>query len=305
MPKGQIDVRTALRKSLGATRPPEKITQEAYAQNSAHLRRLARLQSGERPEGSDLFDYMEDLRYTEIQSSLLIYLLPICLEVWRNDLRGFDSSYGGVVEHFYPVLADRHVFDVHLKKKQSETVSQFMRHTILDEIDDQRGLSYEGATARPYRWFSELTTYGVLVPDMDRLWTAWWSLSTMGRAVAAIQYISCLMYPENENRIFAPWTRDGGGGPPCLWEFAGHLYAHRWLEANVAFLRSSLGVHNISDVLTIAVSRLADEPEHSVAARIQEDFPLCEATVRTRCGALPRFLETKQEAGRDFEWPAS
>ena len=94
---------------------------------------------------------MEDLRYTEIQTSLFVYLLPVCLEMWRNDMRGVDTSCAGVVEHFYPVLADRHVFDVHLTTKQTAVVSDFMRRTILEEIGEQRGMAFQGSGARPYR----------------------------------------------------------------------------------------------------------------------------------------------------------
>ena len=299
----QFDIRTVLRSSLGATRPPHTVTQEAFEHNDGHLRRLVRLQAGERPDGNDLFAYMEDLRYTEIQTSLFVYLLPICLEVWRSDMCGIDTSYAGVVEHFYAVLADRHVFDVHLTTKQTGVVSDFMRQAILEEIDEQRGLEFQGSKVRPYRWVGELTTYGVLLPDVEQLWTEWWSLHTTGRAVAAIQYISCLMYPENENPVFAPWTPNDGGGPPRLWGFEGHLYEHRWLEPNVSFLRKMLSVNSVGNLLSLAVSHLAGGPEHRVATRVQEDFPLCEATVASRCAALPQFLETKQESGKLFEWP--
>ena len=111
------------------------------------------------------------------------------------------------------------------------------------------------------------------------------------------------MYSQNENAVFAPWTPNGGGGPPCLWEFEGHLYEHRWLEPNVSFLRKTLSVDSVSNLLSLAVSHLVGEPEHSVATLVQEDFPLCEATVETRCAALPQLLETKQEPGKLFEWP--
>lgn len=296
-------MRTALRRALGATRPPEKITQEPFEHKDKHLRRLSGLQAGERPRGNDLFDYMEDLRYTEIQTSLFVYLLPICLEVWRNDVCRVDTSYAGVVEHFYPVLADRHVFDIHLTPKQTAVVSDFMKKAILEEIDQQRGLAFQGSRTRPYRWVREVTTYGVILPDIERLWAEWWSLGTIGRAVAAIQYISCLMYPDKENPVFAPWTPDGGGGPPCLWEFEGHLYTHRWLEPNVAFLRKALSAQSLGDALFRAVNQLVGEPEYSVATLVQEDFPLCEATVAARCADLPQLLATNQETSSIFEWP--
>jgi len=90
---------------------------------------------------------MEDLRYTEIQTSLFVYLLPICLEMWRNDMRGVDTSCAGVVEHFYPVLADRHVFDVHLTPKQTAVVSDFMRRAILERLMNN-AISHFGAQER-------------------------------------------------------------------------------------------------------------------------------------------------------------
>jgi hypothetical protein len=95
----------------------------------------------------------------------------------------------------------------------------------------------------------------VLLPAVDRVWGAWWSLETVGRAIAAVQYIPCLIYPEHENPVFAPWTRNGGGGPPCLWGFEGHLYTHRWLEPNVTFLKEALSVPGVTEALSRAVAK--------------------------------------------------
>lgn len=135
-----------------------------------------------------------------------------------------------------------------------------MRQSILEEIDEQRGLTYKGAAARPYRWLGALATYGVVLPDIELLWTAWWSLDTIGRATAAVQYASCLIYPENENPIFAPWTADAGGGPPCLWEFQGHLYTHRWLQPNVDFLKKALTPGAVKDLVAATVHGLPATP---------------------------------------------
>lgn len=302
MAANQANSMIALRRAFGTVAAPDQITQEAFEGNDRHLRRLLRVKPGERPGQQDLWEYLQDLRYTEIQSSLLAYLLPSCLQLWCDDLRGTSDAYGGFVEHFYPVLADRAVFGKHLTAKQTEAVSEFMRQTILEEIDDQRGLAYQGSSARPYRWIGAITTYGVLLPDMDRLWNAWWSVDTVGRAIAAVQYISCLMYSENENPVFAPWTADGGGGPPCLWGFEGHLYSHRWLEPNVAFLRGVLNVSAVSEALSRAIDRLSNQPGHEVVALIQADKPLLVETLQARCAELPQLLETSQEPGRMLAW---
>jgi len=299
-----VNERIKLHRTLGVTRPPEKITQEAFEGNDRHLRRLVRLRPGERADADDLWEYIHDLRNTDIQGPLLVYLLPFCLQAWREDLRGIEDEYGGAIEYFYPVLADRHIFDTHLTPKQSAVVSEFMRQTILEEIDDQRGLAFQGSRTRPYRWFRALTTYGVLRPDLDRLWAAWWTLNSVGRSIAAVQYISCLMYSENENPVFAPWTPDRGGGPPCLWEFEGHLYEHRWQEPNVNFLKGILTVQRVGEVLVQAVERLVGQPEHDAAAAVQEDFPLCAETLVARCAELPQLLGTTQYSTTMLEWSA-
>ena len=293
----------AIRRALGGTSPPSTITQEAFDSDSDHLKRLVRLTRDERAAPGDLWDYTQDLRYTAIQQELFRYLLPVCLQAWRDDLRG-APGYGAFVEHFYPVLADRHVFDTLLTPKQTAAVSEFMRESILAEIDDQRGLEYSGSRARPYRWIRALTTYGVLVPDLELLWASWWALGTNGRAVSSVQYISALMYPNEANPVFAHSSQEQGGGPPCLWEFEGHLYSHRWLEPNVGFLRRTLNVSAVTDVLDRAVETLKSEPEHEVAARMLADVTTRTEMLAARCTELPSLLATIQEATTMLEWSA-
>jgi hypothetical protein len=77
-----------LRRAFGQPAPPASITQEAFDYDEAHLHRLVRLKPGERAVPGDLLDYAHDLRYTEIDKPLLAFLLPFCLEAWRDDLRG-------------------------------------------------------------------------------------------------------------------------------------------------------------------------------------------------------------------------
>ncbi|MGB7600563.1 MAG: hypothetical protein WBM24_09680 [Candidatus Sulfotelmatobacter sp.] len=293
-----------LREAFSSARAPLQITQDPYDGGPKHLRRLARLTAGDRAEASDLFLYAQSALYgSNLQTQLLAYVLPFCLEAWREDLLGTNGGYGGFVEHLYPLLANKRVFDLHLDPRQSAAVADFMRETILDEIDAQRGLTYRGSGARPYRWVTALTTYGVLLPDVEVLWNRWWSLDTVGKATAAVQYISCLMYPENENPVFAPWTPNEGGGPPSLWEFGGHLYSHKWLPTNVAFLMRALTPQGVAEVLTRAVSKLADDEAAPTALGIQEDIPFCMDILKSRCGELPRILETRDDKARPLpEW---
>jgi hypothetical protein len=116
----------SLHRLLGVTKPPDTITQEAFEFDDRHLRRLALLKPGEKADAGDLREYSEDLLYTDIQSSLLAYLLPFCLAAWRDDLKG-NYGYGSFAEHFYKILADRHVFDQHLSPKEADAVSLYIR----------------------------------------------------------------------------------------------------------------------------------------------------------------------------------
>lgn len=289
-------------RALGSPKPPDQITQEAWDFDDGHLHRLSRLLPGERANAKDLWAYTQDLQFTKTQDSLLLYLLPFCLNAWREDLRGGSAEYGGFVECFYPALANCRLFETDLSVEQGAAVSEFMRKSILEEIDDQRGLSYRGANARPYRWTRALMTYGVLRPDIERLWNAWWALETVGRAVAAVQFVSCLMYSEYENPVFAPWTGNEGGGPPLLWEFEGHLYSHRWMESNVHFLRAALTPSTVPDALKRAVERLADQAEYDAAREMLDDVPLCVEILQARCTELPQLLATTRGADTPLEW---
>ena len=294
-----------LRRALGRRAPPTEIWQRAFDYDDGHLHRLVRLDSDAKADPVDLVDYALDIHYEEVQKDLLLWLLPFCLRAWRDDLRGEDASYGGFVEGLYPALVDGGILDRILDEDQRAAVALFMREAILEEVDDQAGLAFSGMNARPYRWVYALTTYGVLHPDLEQLWTAWWALGTHGRAVAAVQYISCLAYGEQENPVFAPWTRDGGGGPPVLWEFAGHLYTHRWLEPNVRFLASALQPNRVTEVLQRAVAQLATEAERELASQILTGVAARTAVLVHRCEELPTILAEARQPGVLPEWSRS
>lgn len=164
---------------------------------------------------------MEDLRYAKIQTSLLRHFLPFCLEAWREELRGLSTEYAGFVECFYPTLADCDIFDKDLipgtlPQRQTSCAKRYSKKSTISGGSPTR----EGPRV-PTDGSEHSLPNGVLLPDLDQLWTAWWSLGTIGRAIAVIQYISCLMYASTENPVFVPWTPKGGGGPPVLWEFEG------------------------------------------------------------------------------------
>src|SRR5579863_6197461 len=112
-----------LHRALGSPRAPDQISQEAFDRDDRHLRRLARLRPDETADAQDLWAYVQDLRFTEIQGPLFVYLLPFLLRAWRDDLRGIHDGYGGMIEHLYPALSDGHVLELDLTPKQTAVVS--------------------------------------------------------------------------------------------------------------------------------------------------------------------------------------
>lgn len=295
-----------LRHSMGALNAPKEIKQQDFEDGPEHLHRLAQLRPGDLPEVWDINEYMADLLYTpSIDVPLLVYLFPFCLEAWHDHLSAQDSPFAVFVEYFYQVLVSKPIFEEHLTSAQAEAMRLFMRDSILEEIDAQRGLSFRGYWTRPRRWIYALTNYGLIAPDIERIWTRWWSLETVGQAVAALQYISCLMYPNDQNPVFAPWNRNDGGGPPTLWAFYGFVYEKHWQQANVNFLQSLLDRPGyIGNVLARAVDRLSNEPEHPVALKMLSDLPACSAAIDHRCAALPYLLAVAEENQSTYDWPS-
>jgi hypothetical protein len=76
-------------------------TQQAFEAGPEHLHRLALLRPDEWAHVWDLCDYMDDLLYTEIQFPLFRFLLPVCLDAWREYLRNDVFECPRFAEAFY------------------------------------------------------------------------------------------------------------------------------------------------------------------------------------------------------------
>jgi hypothetical protein len=59
----------------------------------------------------------------------------------QDDLRG-ARDYDGFVDYFHRCPRIGMFFDTHLTPQQTAAVSEFMRQSMLAEIDDERGLAY-------------------------------------------------------------------------------------------------------------------------------------------------------------------
>ena len=280
---------------LGHPSAPSVITQVPFDYDPGHYERLC--SPNTKPSGIDLYDYALDLEYQEIQQDLFLYLLPKCLSAWQENL--MSSHHPGAVEKFCSALAKHHGFRDFLTQPQYNAVLSFMRNAILDKIDKENCLSYSGMHASPYAWISGIGTLGAVFPAVGELWQKWWSCPTVGRACGVLQYASVLMYPDDQNPIFAPWTHEAGGGAPSLWEAEGIMY-QSWLPENVEFLRNTFTLNFVRHSLSTAAETLHAKIDSSVPALMVSAFEAKAPFVELRMEEL--FLNLSLPLGEIRYW---
>ena len=295
-----------VRRAFGDPTPiaVDGIWQKPFDYDTGHLHRLAVLSPDAAAGPEDLVAYALDFKYEQIQKDLFLHVLPFCLRAWQEDLTSPFGRYEAFVDEFYPALLRGGVFDGVLNQREATAVGDFMRDAILAQIDAQQTLSSKGSKAPAYAWFHALSTYGLLRPDIETLWSAWWSVGTVGRALAAAQYASCLIYDETANPVFDAWTREHGGGPPCLWHYRGHVLEERWRDANLEMLERTLTPDGVREVLDRSVARLVGHPLHDKVASIRFRLDARTETLANRCADVRRFLATPNEAEYSFQWTA-
>jgi hypothetical protein len=299
-----LDPVAEIRAAFGNQAPlaADRIWQKAFDYDVDHLHRLGALLPGEWPAPADLIAYAMDFKYEQIQKDLFLHVFPFCLQAWQDDLAHPFGRYETFVDELYPALVRSAVLDELLAPAELAAVAAFMRRAILAAIDSQTALSFRGKRADAYAWVHAFTTYGVLFSDLDSLWSAWWSAETPGRAVAAAQYGSCLFYADTQNPVFDAWTKDGGGGPPCLWHYRGHLLDARWRDANLTTAAQRLTPDGVRGVLDRSIARLAGHPLRDKAASIRFHLDARTETLARRCRELQQFLATPNEAEYSFQW---
>jgi hypothetical protein len=301
---GSPDSVAEIRAAFGGPAPlaADRIWQKAFDYDVDHLHRLAALVPGGAAAPADLIAYAMDFKYEQIQPDLFRHVFPFCLQAWHDDLAHPFGPYETFVDELYPALVRSAVLDGLLAPAESAAVAGFMRRAILAAIDSQTGLSFKGKRADAYAWLHAFTTYGVLFSDLAALWSTWWAVETPGRAIAAAQYASCLIYADTQNPVFDAWTKDGGGGPPCLWHYRGHLLDANWRDTNLGAAAERLTPDGVRAVLDRSAARLGGHPLRDKVASIRYHLDARTETLARRCRELQQFLATPNEAEYSFQW---
>lgn len=287
----------ALIRALGANRSPSRITQQPLDFDPSHY---ARLCDRERPaRARDLATYADDLLYCPpIQTRLLVHLLPTLLHHWRRCLLAPRyGDFSAFMERFNTVLARNAGFRELLAPRHYEAVGRFMSETLLQHIGQESGLHFESAHASPHTWVSALATFGKAFALVAPLWSQWWGSPSEGHARAVLQYLSVLMYGDAENPVFAPWSREQGGGPPLPWEDDSFADEACWLPENVDFLRSTLTTEYARRSLLTACAQLEGKDNSGVPQQMLRDFEAARPRLEMRIEELLRRLSSPQECG--------
>lgn len=277
-----------LRRIFNYPKSPANVWERQFDDCDEELARLAHT-PWEELDFSDLWYYHHNLAYVELQPELFTYLFPVCLMDWHETLLNNVSCSHGDSEFHYGVRQGR-VFEKMLSSEQRTKIFEFFQDSFVTRLDQERGFVYQGSRTPAYRWMGRFNSLGCVMPRIDLLWEAWWSLCTPGRAVAAIQYISGLMYFEGQNPLFGKWSPEFGGGGPYLWVNDTMIPEMNWLSENVAFLRETLNTEFVVDNLREAVSILSGEPEFARAKQLEIDLAEHMEIIQNRVEELPALL---------------
>ena len=273
---------------FGHPKPPAEVWERQFDYFDEVLHKLART-PWEKIDFAELWYYHHDLAYVELQPELFAYLFPVCLMDWHETLlQNVGCSHGD--SEFHYGIHQGQVFERMLTSQQLVSVFEFFRDSFLVRLDRERGFVYRDSKTPAYGWMGRFNSLGGIIPQIDLLWDSWWSLDTPGRAVAAIQYCSGLMYFEGENPLFGNWTPESGGGGPCLWGNDTLIFDMSWLSENVTFLQKTLSAQFVADKLEEAVALLAGEPEHKQVKQVESDLDQYMEIIQSRVKELPSLL---------------
>lgn len=282
-----------LRTLFGNPRPPEHVWERQFDHFDDELRQLCKT-PWTQIDISDLWFYYHDLAYVELQPEVFEYLFPVCLMAWHATLMNNVACSSGDAEFHFAVHHGR-VLETMMTPDRREAVYEFFRDSFLLRLDQERGFAYQGSRTTAYGWMCRLNSLGIVMPRIDLLWNSWWALDTPGRAVAALEYCSGLIYPFGQNPLFPAWTpKEGGGDPPLLGHDSYIVYSG-WMADNTSFLRDVLRYEFVREKLYRAVEVLATQPEYSRARQMTDDLERHANIVRARVEELPVLLSAMNE----------
>lgn len=277
--------------------PPAQVSEYQFDGFDDELFKLAQ-SPWDKINDEDLWYYLHDLAYVELQPDLFAYLFPVCLNFWYQTLMRNMACAQGDAEFHYALLHGQ-VLQKMVTPTQQKQIFTFFYEAFLDRLDQERDFSTIAANPHAFDWIMRFNSLGLVIPLTEQIWNSWWSISSCGQAVSALVYLSCLMYESGENPIFKAWTRNKGGGR-YLWENDSYIFDQGWLPTNLDFLRRTLTIDYLGQKVKDACQRLAHEPEAELADKICKDYDRVSWAVEIRIEYLLEHLEARNPVYYDW-----
>lgn len=255
---------------FGYPPPPTHVTEQQFDDFNAQLAALSQ-KPWDTITPEDLWYYLHDLAYVELQPDLFAYLFPACLNFWYSSLGRSQGSAQGDAEFHYALLRGR-ILEKMVTPVQRDLIFTFFHDGFLDRLDQERGFIASSIEAPAYGWMRRFNSLGLVTPLIERIWTSWWSMQSCGQAVSALMYVSGLMYARGENPIFQAPPNSKVGGVPPLWENDSYIFDAGWLPVNLDFLRRTLTVEYLQQKVKEAALRLTGEPEAERANALVHEY---------------------------------
>lgn len=282
---------------FGHPPPPSIVWERQFDGFDQELARLAQTE-WQIIQWEELWYYLHDLAYVELQPELFHYLFPVCLKFWRDSLMQNQPAAIGDAEFHYALHHGKSLERM-VTPAQREAIYRFLHDAVMERLDAERGFTYTGASTPAYAWMQRFNSLGCVAPVIEIVWTSWWKFDSIGKAVAALQYASGFIYLRGDNPIFGMWTPEHGGGGPYLTENDAHIFDAGWLQENLDFLRRTLSAAYIQNKLQWAVNRLQGEPEALIAAQVAQDAWAQEDVMTIR---IEDLIEGLSNSSPDESW---
>jgi hypothetical protein len=251
--------------------------------------------------GSELWAYIHDLTYQELQPDLFKHLFPACLKFWYDTLmRNEDAAVGDADLHH--ALLHGNILTKMLDETERQRLFEFFADGFLDRVELERDFSCERPKNSSNAWIGRFNSIGLVAPIIPKIWTDWWSMDSPGKAVCAMMYASGLIYWPGENPIYLPWTPAKGGGGPYLTEWDSNEFDNVWLDSNVSFMRSVLTPAYIIERMDAAASTLRSGAGSSLATQIANDARSRGNDIEIRIDALLENLIRRQLEKDLWDW---
>jgi hypothetical protein len=253
---------------LGPAPKPKTVWEKQFDGFDSELAALAKLDWWQLQE-QDLWFYLLDLAYVELQPDLFRHLFPACLKFWYESLmRGEPAEAGDSEFHYALIHGD--IMQKMLTPIERMAVIDFFRDGFLDCVDLFPSLPQSGSYFAAYAWLRRFNSIGLMGPIIQCVWEEWWALDSPGKAFSALIYASGIIYERHDNSVaskFSPQRLP-------LTEDDAQVFDRGWRAENLDFFRSTLTPEYIQRKVAACETLLVSHPASQLAVQMLNDSKL-------------------------------